>query len=326
MRGSYRRTEVLSTSGVGHAPARAMPARVDLSGSTVAVTGATGFLGSYLVDKLLSRGARVIAVARTPQKAADLARRGAEVRKADLAHPSALRDAFAGADAVIANAAVISFTHPRETYATNVEGTRHVFEAMAQAGVKRAVAISSTAAYPPSPFVRREDAPLRKRESRAPWAVYGASKALSEQLAWALSAQHGIALTTFRPCGISGARDPLLMGALQVLGRLPVVVLPAFTRIGVVHADDVAEAVALALERPAVSAGKAYNLQGDTVSLWRIASAFRAAGGRMARLRMPVPFPYLLRYDDTRARHELGWQPRGIANICEDAVNAARRA
>jgi nucleoside-diphosphate-sugar epimerase len=299
-----------------------MPARVELSGSTIAITGATGFLGGYLVDKLLARGAHVVAVARNPSKAQALTGRGVEVRKADLSDVPALREAFAGCDAVIANAAVIAFMNPRETYQTNVEGTRHVFEAMAAAEVRRAVAISSASAYPPSPRVRREDMPLRQRKTRAPWAVYGASKALSEQLAWQLAERHGIALTTFRPCGISGARDPLLMGALRQLGRLPVAVLPAFTRIGVVHAEDVAEAVALALEQPEISSGKAYNLQGNTVSLWRIAEAFRAAGGPMARLRLPVPFPYLLRYDDSRARGELGWRARGIETICRDAVRS----
>lgn len=299
-----------------------MPALVKLPGSTIAITGATGFLGGYLVDKLLARDAHVVAVARTPSKADALAKRGVEVRKADLSDAAALREAFMGCDAVIANAAVISFMNPHETYATNVEGTRNGFGAMAAAGVRRAVAISSASVYPPSPWVRREDMPLRCRKTRAPWAVYGASKALAERLAWELAERNSIALTTFRPCGISGAHDPLLMGALRKLGRLPVALLPAFTRIGVVHAEDVAEAVALALEQPEVSSGKAYNLQGNTVSLWRIAEAFRDAGGAMARLRVPVPFPYLLRYDDSRARAELGWRPRGIETICEDAVRS----
>jgi dihydroflavonol-4-reductase len=293
---------------------------VNIANSTLAVTGATGFLGGYLVDKLLARGAHVIAVVRNPSKAAPLAARGVEVRRADLSEPEALVEAFRGADAVISNAAVVSFTNPRETRATNIEGTRNVFEAAARAGVTRAVAISSAAAYPASPFVRDERTPLRRSKWDAPWSVYGNSKAEAERIAWELCRQHGIALTTFRPCGISGAGDQLLMGALRTLGRLPFAPFPVFTRIGVVHAEDVAEAVALALEQPGKATGKAYNLQGDTVSLWRVADAFRAAGGPSTRVRVPVPFPFLLRYDDQKARRELGWQPRHLESICEDAL------
>jgi dihydroflavonol-4-reductase len=292
---------------------------VKLSGSSIAVTGATGFLGGYLVDKLLARGAHVIAAVRNPGKATALAARGVEVRRADLAEPDALARAFAGADAVISNAAVVSFTHPRETHATNVEGTRNVFQAIAHAGVKRAVAISSAAAYVPSPFERDEQAALRPR-ARFIWDAYGASKAEAERVAAALCAEHGVKLTIFRPCGISGRRDPLLAEALRKLGRFKVAPFPVFTRIGVVHAEDVAEAVALALENEAVAAGKSYNLQGDTVSLWRVADAFRDAGGPSPLLRIPVPLPFLLRYDDTRARRELGWTPRDIDRTCADAV------
>jgi dihydroflavonol-4-reductase len=293
---------------------------VNLSQATLAITGATGFLGGFLVDKLLARGARVIAVVRNPAKAAPLVARGVEARKADLAEPEALYRAFQGVDAVISNAAVVSFTKPRETRATNIEGTRNVFEAAGRAGVKRAIAISSTAAYPASPFVRDERDALRREHWAAPWGIYGASKAEAERVAWELCNRSGIALTTLRPCGITGAQDPLLMGTLRTFGRFPIAPFPVFTRIGVVHAEDVAEAVALALEQSERAAGQAYNLQGNTVSLWRVADALHAAGGPRPRLRVPIPFPFLLRYDDRKAREELGWKPRRLESIFQDAA------
>jgi dihydroflavonol-4-reductase len=305
--------------------ARAMSGAVKLTGSTVAITGATGFLGGYLVDKLLARGARVVAVVRNPEKARPLAALGAEVREADLAAPNALRTAFAGCHAVISNAAVVSFSAPRQTHATNVRGTRNVFEALIAEGVSRAIAISSAAAYPASPFVRTEQSPLRAGIKYTPWAAYGSSKAESERIAWELCEAHGVSLTTFRPNGISGATDPLLMGALARLGSMSLAPVPVFTEIGVVHAEDVAEAVALALEND-VSRGKAYNLQGNTASLWEIARAYRRAGGAAPRWVIPVPFPFLLRYDDQLVRRELGWRPRNLQAICEDGVKGRRAA
>ncbi len=300
-----------------------MSGAVNLNRSTIAITGATGFLGGYLVEKLTSRGARVIAVVRNPDKAANLRERGVEIRKADLAQPEALSAAFRGSDAVISNAAVVTFTESDKLRETNVEGTRNVFRAIAAQGITRAIVISSASAYRPSPFVRSEQSRLRGEKALAPWNAYGASKAEAERLARRMSAEHGIKLTTFRPCGISGPNDPLLVGALSTLGRLPLAPLPVFTEIGVVHAEDVAEAVALALEQPEISGGKAYNLQGTSLSLWRVVDAYRRAGGRTPKWTVPVPFPFLLRFDDRLARRELGWKPRDIDAIFRDVLSPA---
>jgi nucleoside-diphosphate-sugar epimerase len=297
---------------------------VKLSQASVAVTGATGFLGGYLVAALRARGAHVVAVVRNPDKARAMVERGAEVRRADLSEPAALARAFRDVDAVISNAAVIAFLRPRQTRQTNVEGTRNVCEAMAEAGVERAIVISSSAAYRQSMGRVSESGALRRGTRDAWLSAYAESKAAAERLAWELCNRRGIALTTLRPCGITGPHDPLLMRSLELVMRLKLAPFPAFTQIGVVHAADVAEAACVALERPDVAAGKAYNLQGNTVSLWELGDAWRSAGGGAPWLRLPIPVPYLLRFDDSLARRELGFRPRGLAEICREAV-AARR-
>lgn len=299
-----------------------MPLRVKLADATIAITGATGFLGSYLVAGLVARGARVLAVVRDRDKARRLLAPEIEVREADLFDRSALARSFDGADAVISNAALISFRRPRLTMRTNVEGTRNVFEAMALAGVKRAIAISSSAAYPPS--LRAIDERIPLRTARRAWftSAYGVSKAEAERVAWHIAERAGIALTTFRPCGITGPFDPLLIAAIERVMRAPITLFPAFTEIGVVHADDVVDAVARALEKPEIASGKAYNLQGHSVTLWRFADAWRRAGGRAPHLRVPLPVPLRLRYDDARARNELGWSPRALDSIVEEALRA----
>jgi dihydroflavonol-4-reductase len=303
-----------------------MAQAVDLSKSTIAITGATGFLGGYLVDNLLARGAHVVAVVRNPGKASSLAARGVDIRRADLAEPEALEQAFRGVDAVISNAAVVSLRNADEMLRTNVEGTRNVFGAAARAGIKRAIAISSVAAYPTTFFELDERTPLREGKQVGPFNAYAESKAAAERMAWELCDQAGIALTTFRPSGITAPGDPLLFNYLEKLMRVPVAPFPVLARVGVVHAGDVAEAVSRALERTEVSAGKAYNLQGNTVSLWDIGSHWKRAGGRASWLRIPVPVPFLLRFDDSRARRDLGWEPRNMSKICEEAVLHRRPA
>jgi nucleoside-diphosphate-sugar epimerase len=300
-----------------------MPRAVQIEKTTIAVTGATGFLGGYLVAALRARGARVVAVVRDAQKAARVLGTDIELRIANLADRDALTRSFAGVDAVISNAAVVSFRNPQLTMRTNVDGTRNVFEALATAGVKRAIAISSTTVYPLSFRSLDESAPLRPLARASFASAYGVSKAEAERIAARLCNEHDIGLTTFRPCGITGPNDPLLIAAVERVMRLPLTLYPAYCAIGVVHAADVAAAVLLALEQP-IAVGKAYNLQGNDATLWQIADAWRRAGGHAPRLRIPVPVPFALRYDDTRARRELSWSPRSLDAILEEAVRLRR--
>src|SRR5262249_17400019 len=86
---------------------------MELRGARIAVTGATGFLGRYIVDVLLGRGAHVIGVVRNPDRVPELAARGVELRKADLAEPDRLAAGFAGANAVVSNAALFSLGNQR---------------------------------------------------------------------------------------------------------------------------------------------------------------------------------------------------------------------
>src|SRR6266851_3893008 len=128
---------------------------MELKGRNIAVTGATGFLGRYIVDVLLQRGAHVIGVVRNPDRVPELAQRGVELRKADLIECDRLTQGFDGADAVVSNAALFSVRklatlnrrNWEEHHRTNIQGTHNVFDAIAAAHVKRVVHVSSVAVY-----------------------------------------------------------------------------------------------------------------------------------------------------------------------------------
>jgi len=284
----------------------------DLRGVTVAVTGATGFLGRHIVDVLLARGARVVGVVRNPDRVPALARRGVELRRADLAARDQLARGFAGAGAVVSNAALFALGNRswEDHHKANVQGTQNVLDAVVDAGVKRVVHISSVAVYRQHRPNVAEDGPQLTADSRRTFTnAYSISKAVSEQLAWRMAKEHGLELTTLRPCAIYGAFDPNLTAVFRRAVGLPITVLPAFARVPFVYAGDVAEAVALALENP-VSIGRAYNLTGDDRTIWEFAHAWKEAGGRTAWLTVPLPVPYTRRYDCSRARQELGWRNR----------------
>jgi nucleoside-diphosphate-sugar epimerase len=288
---------------------------VNLDGARVAVTGATGFLGRYIVDALLRRGARVVGVVRNPGRVPELVRRGVELRKADLGEPERLANGFSDVAAVVSNAALFSLRNASwsDHERANLVGTENVFAAAARRGVRRIVHVSSVAVYAgASRDPVREDHPQYSEHSRRwPWTVYRISKALSEQLAWRLAARHGLELSTVRPCGIYGAFDPNFTRVFRWLVGPWVGIAPHRLRLPLVYAGDVAEAIARCLERP-VSIGKAYNVTGDDEDLGSFIAAWRAAGGAVGWPCVPLPLSIRLnpRFDNGRAKAELGWGNR----------------
>jgi 2-alkyl-3-oxoalkanoate reductase len=285
-----------------------------LSRAKVAVTGATGFLGRYIVEVLLRRGASVAGVVRNPDRVPELAVRGVELRKADLESRVDLARGFAGMDAVVSNAALFSLRNQSwdDHIRTNVDGTRNVFAAIADARVKRVVHVSSVAVYRSGAAKTDEDSPQHDEQTpRRPWTVYAISKALSEQLAWRMAEDHDLELTVVRPCAIYGAHDTNLMPVLRWLVWFPVTIVPVMTGMPFVYAGDVAEAIALSLEKP-ISIGKAYNVTGEDSSIWEFVDAWGKAGGSMPWLRLPLPIPVTRGFDHSLAARELGWRNRPI--------------
>ena len=114
----------------------------------ILVTGATGFLGAEVAKQLISRGHKVVALVRTPAKASLLAMLGAELHIGDITEPDPLSRPMQGVDGVFHLAAWYKIGAPdaRElATAINVEGTRHVLDAMRAAGVPKGVYTSSLA-------------------------------------------------------------------------------------------------------------------------------------------------------------------------------------
>jgi nucleoside-diphosphate-sugar epimerase len=298
----------------------------EVRGKTVAVTGATGFLGRYIVNVLLERGARVVGVVRNPDRVPELRQRGVELRRADLAEREQLARGFAAADAIVSNAALFSikrlaslnWRNWEDHQQINVQGTQNVFDAAAEAGVKRIVHVSSVAVYRSRAGSVAEEAPQHANGSRPnPITAYAISKARSEQLAWQLAAQRRLQLTTVRPCAIYGAFDPNFTAVIKRILSLPISLFPTWLQLPLVYAGDVAEAIALVLERP-VSIGKAYNLTGDPLDLWDFLRAWRHAGGRSPWLTIPVPLPVRQSFDHSRATRDLGWHNRSYVQALRE--------
>jgi nucleoside-diphosphate-sugar epimerase len=292
---------------------------MDLKQNAVAVTGATGFIGRYLVRALLERGARTIAVVRDPRKAVDLAAAGAEIRQAELGDVAALGLAFAGVDAVVSNAGAISLggMTRQQLIQTNVRGTSNVFRALRQAGVRRVVQTSSATVYRAKPgHYYFEGDPLRDEgDWSTPFTHYAVSKACAEREAWRLADAWGIALTTVRPHTVYGAHDRSTFTCwLKRLMALPVSVFPSHLHLPAVYCGDLAEAFCRILELEDGAAGQAYNIAGEPYryTYWDLMQAYRQTSAKTPRLVLPVPVPLRRAYSIDRARRDLDFRHRPL--------------
>ncbi|MCA9634339.1 MAG: NAD-dependent epimerase/dehydratase family protein [Myxococcales bacterium] len=301
----------------------------------VAVTGASGFVGSHIALELVRAGAEAIGVVRSPHKAGWLESRGVALRRADLAEIEAMAEAFEGCDVVVANAALGSNQGTLdELVRANTSGVKNTLAAAANAGIRRVIYISSVAVYQNRPLRwQTEESPRfdtdavaagRRQRSVSDLTTdwrYAHSKALAEDLAWSESERLGLQLTSLRPGPVYGSRDPKLMPRLLRRLKLPVLPLP---RVGMplVHAADVALAVIGALKNPR-SIGEAYNLSGPPTPLPEV---FRelvrqgAAPGRRPVI-LSFPLPIWVGFDTSKAERDLGFRARSLREGFAEALN-----
>lgn len=130
------------------------------------VTGASGFLGSHIVDRLITRGETVRAFVRPTSATAYLDDRGAEVVTGDVTDERSLAAAFEDVDTVYHAAAMVTDWAPWKDFASvTIGGTRNVLKAAAAAGVRRLLYVSSDAVYAVKALrgVVTEDSPIERR-------------------------------------------------------------------------------------------------------------------------------------------------------------------
>jgi UDP-glucose 4-epimerase len=305
----------------------------------IVVTGASGNVGSALLRRLVSTGEHdVLGMARRVPAESAAPFDAVSWRSVDLTEETAagaLREAFAGADAVVHLAWGFQPSHDISYLeALGVGGTRRVLDAVTAAGVPHLVHMSSVGAYSP----KRDDDPVDESwpTGGVPSSPYSRHKSSAERLIDAHERSHpGRVVTRLRP-GIVGQRNAgsaLLRYALpgtvpaSVLGHIPVLPLDRRLTIPMVHADDVATAIERILE---VTAPGPFNLAAEpAVTTAAIADVLNARHVHVpspvlrafvslswhARLQQVDPGWLDLGFavplmDTSRASRELGWSPQ----------------
>jgi dihydroflavonol-4-reductase len=333
---------------------------MDLDSRTIAITGATGFLGRHVAPRLLQEpDLRLRCLIRASSDAQELENLGERVSfaRGDVSEPDSLGPLFDGVWGVVNLAGYRDFwSRSRDLYyALNTRGAENVFRAALAAGVEKVVQVST-----PLAFGVPEAIPFNEESEAGPHpSDYARSKHLGDEIGWRLHRERGLPLTVVHLAAVIGAGDPRPTMEVRraVEGWLPALV-GADTTYTYVHVNDAAEAIVRALLSPA-SVGRRYLIGKERAStreyfdligeladvrvpklnlpeslLIPVARVLEMLGALTGR-RPPIPVDILkttaagsLIFDGTRAERELGLQytplrvalGEAIAEIREHAI------
>jgi dihydroflavonol-4-reductase len=312
------------------------------------VTGANGFTGSHLVKALEQRGDAVVGLVRKSSNLKRLSGCNLELVYGDITDRDVLKTAMTGVEWVFHTAAYVELglVDAAAMERVNVEGTRAVMEVAQATGVKKVVYCSTIGVF--GDTQGRVVDETFQREQADFSSAYDRTKYDAQQIVDRFAAQ-GLPVVSILPSGIFGADDPHFGPVIQQFLKGKLKLWAGGERItGIVHVDDLVAAMILAAEQG--KPGEHYIISaGDltTREMFAILSQetgipvpneapkplVRLAGnllnpiGRLFKWQPPLSrerihyvYDRCVRVDATKARTELGWQPRSVSQTLTEIV------
>ena len=305
-------------------------------GKHVLVTGADGFIGSHLAERLVCEGADVRAFVlynsfsswgwldQTPAKVRD----ALDVRPGDIRDAEQVAEAVESRDVVFHLAALISvpysFQAPRSFVDTNVGGTLNILEGARRAGGAKVVHTSTSEVYGTP-----KDVPIRETHPLQAQSPYAASKIAADKLAESFSHTYELPVVVLRPFNTYGPRQsaravlPTILTQL-LAGKAEITLGATWPRRDLTYVDDTVEGFLRAAEVDE-AVGQTIQLgSGRDVSIKELAELAMTVVDRSAtirssdeRLRPPNSEVERLLSDPMLAKELLGWTPK----VClEDGI------
>jgi dihydroflavonol-4-reductase len=312
------------------------------------VTGANGFTGSHLVKALVQRGVTVIAYVRPSSQLDRLSGLPIDYAYGDITDQSALKAAMAGVDTVFHTAAYVELglVDAVKMEQVNIRGTQAVLAAAQAARVSKMVYCSTIGIFGDTQGQVVNETFQRTQTGFS--SEYDRTKYLAQKAVDA-AAQKGFDVVSVLPSGIFGVGDPHFGPVVQLFLKGKLKVWAGGDRItGIVHVDDLVEAMILAAERGA--RGEYYIISAGEMTTREMFQRFSKATGLTAPREVPRPLVRLLgeildplgrllgwqpplskervhyiydrcvRIDATKARTRLGWQPRSVAETLQELI------
>jgi len=254
----------------------------------VLVTGAGGFLGRHVVDRLLQRGHQVRAIVR-PASPVPTWRNSVDVVRADLRLDDGLSSTFDQIDAVLHLASATSGNEDVQ-FSSTVVATETFLRAMAKSSVRRLVHVSSLVVYDwaRTKSILDEKTPLL--DNPYDMGGYTIAKIWQERVVAEFAATHSCSLTVVRPGFIWGRHHAEIAGMGRKIGRAYLMFGPT-TRLPLTYVVNCADCLVVAAESQA-AIGESFNLvDNDNIRVWRYVREYAKRTNQHAFF---VPLPYRL--------------------------------
>lgn len=270
----------------------------DVAGKRVLVTGGTGFIGGHLARRLASQGARVVVLEHTPGKGDALREEGIQVVSGDITDAARMREIIGQDVQIVMHIAAWLRGRPFANYRRfNLDATRSLAEASADAGVERFVFTSSIAVYG-----CQGDTNVDENTPLAPYGdSYGDSKIAGETLLHEVMEQRGLPLVIVRPGMVYGPGSKgwtVRMVQMAQRGQIPMIDGGRGTAYPV-YIDNLVDLLVLCATHPD-AVGETFNGVDDgPVTL----SEFLG--------------PYVRMANTNRAVHAPGWAASAVAAIVD---------
>lgn len=312
------------------------------AGRRVLVTGAGGFIGSHLTERLVRAGADVRAMVRYNGRSdigmlADVEsdiRQSLDIVYADITDPFVVRRSVSGCDTVFHLAALIaipySYVAPASYVATNVTGTLNVLEAARDLDVRRVVHTSTSETYGTALYT-----PIDERHPLQPQSPYSATKIGADSLAESFYRSFGVPVATIRPFNTYGPRQSAravipTIAAQVVAGREKILLGDLSPVRDLTYVSDTAAGF-MAVAAADACIGQVTNIgNGKGITIGDLARLIAEVAGRAhmdivedsQRLRPPQSEVFELIASVEKARERCGWKPKvhlrdGLARVVD---------
>ena len=252
------------------------------------ITGSTGFIGTYLLNRLNQTQHELHCLARKTSNTHFLKQAGAKILEGDVTDKTSLLKGMEGCDWVVHLASSFVFWLPdNKVYRdVNVTGTKNVMESALEKGISKVVYISTAAVYGNAEWPTTEETPLgAERASK-----YVRTKYEGDLIAWDLYEKSNLPLVVIYPSAVVGANDPKACGRYfknYAEGRMPAQVLTKYN-FPFVHVKDVAEAIVRALEKEN-NIGEKYIISAENRSFGEINQMInKISGTNLPILKLPT--------------------------------------
>lgn len=250
------------------------------------VTGATGFIGSHLVDALLEKGDEVRVLARSSHLSETLKGKQIEVVKGNYGDIESLKNAVEGVDYIFHVAGVTKALDEKTYIDGNVRATENLLKATLEVNctVKRFLHVSSGAAAGPSPSAEQ---PIDETAPPKPVTLYGKTKLQAEEVCKQFFDK--LPITIVRPSIIYGERDKDLLEHFKTVksGIIPIFGV-AEKKYDYLYVKDLIDAMIAAAESEKTK-GEIYFLSGRAHSWEEVGEAAKKALGKSFAVKLVLP-------------------------------------